>query len=332
MLLPTLIQQPIPSPQPDDQLAPPAVFDSGWLPVSGGHRIAYTQRGNPAGIAAVVFHGGPGSGSSPKQACFFDPAVYRIIQVDQRGCGLSEPAGELAHNRTQDLLADAEALRGHLGIRRWLVVGGSWGATLAVLYAARHPDAVSGLLLRALFLCREHDLDWFFHRAAAFYPRPWADLSAAVADATPGKLLASLKGIFRHGDSAQQCAAARAWFAWERALGGLAAEAAPEGGALHALCRRYRIQSHYLANACWLGRNEVVTSCARLGRLPVLFLHGLHDAVCPPAGARQAHRACPDSVLRIVAGAGHDPFNPTMVDAMRRGLTEFSARSSFLPP
>lgn len=313
-----------------DGLFPPSEpFAAGCLPVSGGHRLAYTQRGAAAGIPVVLLHGGPGSGSSPAQARFFDPGRYHVIQFDQRGSGLSQPAGETRHNRTALLLADIEALRRHLGVEQWLVVGGSWGATLGAVYAAAHRPAVSGALLRGIFLSGGDDVRWFLRDAAAFYPEAWAALLQAAPSWGQGNPLPWLGQVFAGGDAAQQASTACAWFAWERALSGLPPAPPPEGEALAALVRRYRLQCHYLAHRCWLGKTRVLQACAALRGLPLLFLHGSGDAVCRPLGAWLAQQACPGSRLAWVAGAGHDPFHPAMAAAMVAALQRYADRADF---
>lgn len=311
-------------------LYPAAVpFDSGILRVGGGHRLAYSQRGAVDGIPALLLHGGPGSGSSPAQARFFDPGRYRVIQFDQRGCGLSQPAGETHHNRTALLLADIETLRRRLGVARWLVVGGSWGATLGAAYAAAQRPAATGVLLRGVFLSGGDDVAWFLRGAAAFHPAAWADLLHAVPQWGHGDPLPWLGRVFAGDDAPLQEAVAAAWFAWERVLGGLPPAPAPQGEALEALCRRYRVHCHYLARRCWLGRERVLKACAGLQGVPVAILHGRADMVCRPIGAWLAHRACPGSRLQWVDGAGHDPFHPAMAAAMVAALDRFAAGGEF---
>ncbi|OIQ98095.1 proline iminopeptidase [mine drainage metagenome] len=304
-------------------------FDAGLLPVGDGHRLAYTQRGNPQGIPVIVLHGGPGSGSSPLQASFFDPACYRVIQFDQRGSGLSEPSGETQHNRTELLLGDIETLRHHLGITRWLVVGGSWGATLGAVYAANNRANVTGVLFRGLFLTGEDDIQWFFKDAAADYPEAWLTFSRIAPQETRDNLLPWLYIVFNQGTDRIKTEAATAWFGWERVISGLPPTSVPEGDALHSLVQRYRLQSHYLLHRCWLGESAVLQSCANLSGLPVLFVHGDRDKVCRPQNSIKANAVCPGSLIKWAWGAGHDPFHPAMISAMRAGLDRFSEFGDF---
>jgi len=303
----------------------PAPFDEGWLAAGGGHRVYYSQRGNPLGIPALVIHGGPGSGSSAAQARFFDPACYRVVQFDQRGSGLSEPAGETRDNTTEQLLRDVDLLRRHLAINRWLVTGGSWGAALGAVYADRYRANVTGVLLRGIFLAQQQDIRWFFHDAASEFPAAWRTFAASAPADQRQDLLAWLHSVFTEGDEAAQTHAARSWHAWEQTLAGNTVVQSPDAETLTALCRRYRVQSHYLVNRCWLGNDAVVTACAHLcaSDFPIRFVHGELDRVCPIARARLAHIACANSTFEIAAAAGHDPFHPAMVTLTQKNLDWF---------
>jgi len=313
---------------PDARLFPPIdAYQRGWLPdsqhrergVGVTHRVAYSQWGNPAGQPVLLFHGGPGSGSGAMQPRLFDPARYRIIQFDQRGCGASLPAGECRANRTRHLLADAERLRNHLGIARWLVVGGSWGATLAACYGAAHRPAVDGIVLRGLFLTGRNDLDWFFGGSAARYPEAWVGFSAALP-AGSGKIVERLAKVFADADPATCTRVAQAWWAWEQTLGGALSPQPPTGEALAALIIRYRVQSHYLRRQCWLGEAAVLDACRRLAGLPVVLVHGSQDAICLPRNAELAYRVLPESRMIWAEGAGHDPFHPALIGALQTAL------------
>jgi proline iminopeptidase len=299
-------------------------FDEGWLPVTGAHHMHYTQRGNPDGIPVVVIHGGPGSGSSPQQAGFFDPARYRIIQFDQRGSGLSYPRGLIRDNSTAHLLEDIDLLRRHLAVRRWLVVGGSWGATLGALYAAGYRSDVRGVLFRGMFLAATADIRWFFQDAASEFPEAWQRFAAGAPSDRRHELLAWYHDVFIRDFEDAQIDAAQRWHDWERTLSAAAPAPAPDAAALRALCLRYRVQSHYLANQCWLGDTRVIEACASLSGFPVAFLHGELDRVCRVERARLAQQACAGSTFQLASGAGHDPFHPAMVSLMRNSLDRLS--------
>lgn len=299
------------------------------LGVSGGHTLQVQEFGAPDGVPAVVLHGGPGSGSSPLLRRFLDPARYRIVGFDQRGAGRSTPRGETRNNTTADLLADLQAIRRHLGIDRWLVVGGSWGATLALAHGLADPQAVSGLLLRATFLARAEDIAGFFQGAAIDLPEAWSRFAAIAPPARRHALLDVLADGLQ-GDVAQAAPFALAWWRWELAMSGAlptsTAPAEPEGEALHALIDRYRVQSHYLRHRCWLDTPPLLERCAALPRVPIAILHGSADRICPPAGARELHRRVPHSTLRLIDGVGHDPTHPAMVAAMVDALDAYAER------
>lgn len=329
---------------------PTAPLRTHALPVSGGHVLHVEESGNADGIPALVLHGGPGSGCSPLLRRFFDPARYRVICVDQRGSGASRPRGETAHNTTAELLADLRALQRHLGLDRWLVVGGSWGATLAIAHACDAPQAVTGLLLRAVFLARADDTDWFFQGARAVLPAAWQRFASAAPAERRGDLLAFLGDAFAGADAdadadANECASrALAWWRWEQAMARPASStggesppeltpeltpAAPAGNALAALVDRYRVQSHYLRHGCWLSQPSLLERCAQVPAVPTLLLHGLQDRICRPEGAAAVHARIPHSKLAWVDGAGHDPTHAGMAAAMVTALDEFAARGHF---
>ena len=294
------------------------------LRVSGGHTLQVQEFGAPNGIPAVVLHGGPGSGSPPLLRRFLDPARYRIIGFDQRGAGLSTPRGETRHNTTPDLLADLQAIRRHLEIDRWLVVGGSWGATLALAHALAEPQAVSGLLLRATFLARKQDITGFFQEASADLAEAWSRFAAIAPPARRHALLDVLSDGLQ-GDVAQATPFALAWWRWEAAMSGApSTPAEPGGDALRALIDRYRVQSHYLRHRCWLDTPPLLERCAALPRVPIAILHGTRDRICPPDGARELHRRVPHSRLTLVDGVGHDPTHPAMVAAMVDALDAYA--------
>lgn len=301
---------------------------TGRLAVDGGHVLAWQDRGPLGALPILLLHGGPGSATSPRLMHQAAVDGVRVVGFDQRGCGDSTPAGETRANDTAHLVRDIEALRVHLGIDRWLVTGGSWGATLALAYAASHPRAVRGLLLRNLFVPSPADIGWFFQGAAAQHPQAWERFAATAPAHARGDLLAWLAGVFAAGPRPSQEQAALAWSAWECALAGAAAQSPVEGDALQALVRRYRIQAHYLANACWLGEGGLRAAALAVPDVPVLFVHGAQDMVCRPGSARSLQGLVRGSRLELVA-CGHDPFSPAMEAAVRGAIEAFAARGSF---
>lgn len=299
----------MPAPTPVTTLhGDPPLLARHALPVGDGHVLDVQEHGRAGGLPALVLHGGPGSGCSPLLRRFFDPQRYRIVSVDQRGAGASTPRGATQHNTTAHLLADLRRVRAALRLERWLVVGGSWGATLAIAHAADDPAAVSGLLLRAVFLARRADVDAFCHAA---------DLD-----------LPALARPLHGDDDGQARRAAHTWWRAERSLAGSVA-ADPDNDALAALVDRYRVQSHYLLNDCFLAEQPLLERCAQLPRVPTLLLHGLADRICPPAGAQAVHQRLPHAALRWIDGAGHDPAHPAMAAAMVRALDRYATDGRF---
>ena len=304
-----------------------------------GHAIYFEQCGDPDGLPVVVLHGGPASGCSPMQRRFFDPALFRIVLFDQRGCGRSSPRGALAGNDTPALMRDIEQLRRLLGIERWLVFGGSWGASLGIAYAADHLSACSGLILRGAFLTGSRDMDWFFGGAGTLLPVPWQKLVARIGlplrldecEHAGHAVLATLKRRLESEDAAVAGAAAAAWASWEDAVSrpgiGAAAPTPPAAPAPESLppssrelVDKYRIQAHYLAHQCFLGEERLLCMASRLKSLPVQLVHGRLDWVCRPANAWQLHQAMPASQLAWVDHGGHNPYEPPMLEALAQAI------------
>jgi proline iminopeptidase len=300
------------------------------LPVGGGHVMHVEEHGNPAGAPALVLHGGPGSGCSPVLRSLLDPARYRILCPDQRGAGRSTPTGATESNTLDHLLADLRLLRKALQVDRWLVVGGSWGATLALVHAIDQPDAAAALLLRNVFLARRSDITGFFEAAVRTGAEGWGALEQQ-AEAAGRPLLEHLADVFASGTWEAQRETALCWWRWEQHLAGTRSAQPEDDAACRRLVQRYRVQSHYLKNGCWLTDAPLLERCARLPAVPALLLHGTRDAICPPEGAAALHEGLGGrATLRWVAGAGHDPTHPAMVAAMKQGLREYTTRGSFL--
>jgi proline iminopeptidase len=305
-------------------------FDAGWLDVGDSHRIYYEQAGVADGIPVVLLHGGPGSGSSARQRDSLDPRRYRIIQFDQRGCGRSTPLGETLHNHTDALIADIEALRVHLGVERWLVGGGSWGAALALAYAARHRERVTGLLLRGVFLTGDDDLAWFFHDVAALAPEAHAEFMQVIPRHWRRSVVAWLDRCFANGDP--RCGrVAAAWQVYEHRLTSERAQTnAPQNDEASArLVAKYRVQAHYLKRRCFLGERAVLRAASSLRGVPVAIVHGEQDRICRPINAWRVHRSCPGSRLAWAPQAGHSPFHPATFALSRSAADCFAANGDF---
>ncbi|MDH6170984.1 proline iminopeptidase [Variovorax boronicumulans] len=299
------------------------------LPLSGGHVMHVEEHGNPRGLPALVLHGGPGSGSSPLQRSGFDPTRYRIICPDQRGAGLSTPTGSITHNTLADLLDDLRRLREHLHVDRWLVVGGSWGATLALVHALDQPSAVAGLLLRNVFLARASDIHDFFAEAERHGGPEWRVLwNEARGRQCP--ITALIADIFAHGTWERQREVALCWSDWEQRMSGGNAAPPGDGAALQRMVSRYRVQSHYLRHGCWLGAPTLLERCAALPEVPTLIVHGTHDALCPPEGAQAlANVLRGRAALQWAQGAGHNPTHPALAAAMTKALRDYADSQAF---
>ena len=314
---------------------PVSTPDAGWLDVGNGHAIYYEQHGAADGIPALLLHGGPGSSSTTRQREFLDAARYRSIQFDQRGCGRSTPLGATAHNHTGALIEDIETLRRHLNIERWLVIGGSWGAALALAYAARYRERVAGVLLRGTFLTGHADLEWFFHGVGALAPQSHADFMAVIPRRWHGSVITWLDRCFADVDADRERAlrVALAWQAYERGLGGLhptgAPPAAPDAEQAQRLIAKYRVQAHYLARRCFLGEAAVLRAAGALHGIPVALVHGTQDLVCRPCNAWRVQRTCPGSRLAWATHAGHDPTHPATSRLIRSAAEAFAATHDF---
>lgn len=291
-------------------------YDSGLLDVGDDQLLYYEQCGNPAGKPLVVVHGGPGGGWSAGSRRLADPAAYRIVLYDQRGCGRSTPhAGEhdtsLATNTTSHLIADLERLREHLGIERWLVFGASWGTTLGLAYAERYPERVTELILAAVALTRRSDVDWLYGGLRRFLPEEWARYRDAVpAGLRDGDLTQVYDELLNSPDPDLRQRAADAWMAWEDAVVSLDNGAAGTAGSVKRADPRYRLAfarlcAHYFSHGAWLAENQLIEQAHRVHGIPGLLVHGRFDPQGPLEAAWQLARAWPDAELVVVEDAGH---------------------------
>lgn len=288
-------------------------FNTGWLEVGHGHRLYYEECGKPRGKPVVVLHGGPGGGCNAKMRRFFNPDIYRIVLFDQRGSGRSTPHASLERNTTQDLVADIEILRAALEIRRWQVFGGSWGSTLALAYAQAHPECVTELVLRGIFMLRRKEISWFYqHGASELFPDRWAEYVRPIPPSERGDLVAAYHRRLTGDDEDARLEAARAWSVWEGSTSFLLPnEAATEefGEAHHALAMA-RIECHYFMNGGFMEEGQLLRDVGRIRNIPGVIVHGRYDVVCPATSAWELHRAWPEADLKIVPDAGHSAFEP----------------------
>ena len=305
-------------------------FDEGYLDVGQGHRLWYAQYGNPDGIPLLWLHGGPGSASSPRHQHFADPSVYRLILSDQRGCGRSTPTGGTTDNNTERLLQDINKLRHHCGLGKVLLGGGSWGACLALAYAQRWPLTLLGLVLRAPFLAGNGDIDRFFQPHPDIVDTAWQTFAGHVPAGERSQLLRYLAQQFSTDDP-HVAALAQAWNRYEASQDqpDVAVEANLDPVEVEKLTQRYRIQAHYLINRCFLNEVDLLAAAADLGELPVAILQGRDDRICDPDNAVRLHARIAGSRLRMVGGAGHDPFHPDMATALLEALNCFALERNF---
>lgn len=295
-------------------------FRKGRLKVTGGHELYYEECGSASGKPVVVLHGGPGGGTTPVMRRFHDPRLYRIVLFDQRGCGRSVPHASLEENTTWDLVADIERLRTHLGIENWQVFGGSWGSTLALAYAQTHPEKVSELILRGIFMLRKAELDWFYADGCSWlFPDAFADYAGAIPAAERGDLIAAYHKRLTNPDPAVQVEAARAWSRWEGRTLSLLPDFDRERqfSEDHYALAFARIECHYFVNRGFFEfDDQLIRNADRLADIPGVIVQGRYDVVTPMKNAFDLARVWPNAELRIVPDAGHAMTEPGTVHAL----------------
>ncbi len=310
-------------------LLPP--HETGFLDVSSLHRVYYEVSGNPKGKPVVVVHGGPGGGSQPEYRRYFDARQYRIVQFDQRGCGQSTPNAELRENTTWDLVADMEQLREHLGIEQWMVFGGSWGSTLSLTYAETHPDRVSELILRGIFLLRKKEIRWFYQEGASFiYPDTWENYLAPIPEEERGNLLEAYHRRLTSEEAEVRIQAARAWASWEGSALSLYPNVQrvesfgnPEFAVAFA-----RIECHYFMNGGFFETDgQLLENVDRIRHIPAVIIQGRYDICTPMRSAWDLHQAWPEADFRVIPDAGHAASEPGIVHEFIRSTREFAASS-----
>lgn len=302
-------------------------YKTSRLRVSPVHDLYVEEVGNPNGQPVVFLHGGPGTGVSPKHRRYFDPQHYRVILFDQRGSGRSTPHASLEANTTWDLVADIEKIRTHLGIEKWLVFGGSWGSTLALAYAQTHPESVSHLVLRGIFLCRKEEIDWFYQSGAHWvFPDVWESYVAPVPEQERHDMVRAYYRLLTSDDPATRLRAAKAWSGWEGATIHLYPDmkALAEFTADHMAVSVARIECHYfINNAFFRGNNQLLEDVWKIRHIPSVIVHGRYDIVCPVKNAFDLHRVWPEARLEIIADAGHAVDEPGIADALLRATESF---------
>ncbi|MBT8412693.1 MAG: prolyl aminopeptidase [Boseongicola sp.] len=304
-------------------------FDQRMLDVGDGHRVYVEQCGNPQGIPVVVLHGGPGGGCSPAMRRYFDPSHYRIILFDQRGCGRSRPHASVTNNTTWHLVRDIELIREKLEIEQWVVFGGSWGATLGLVYAITHAARVAHLVLRGVFLMTRRELDWFYGGGAgAFWPDVWSRFTEIIPEDERGDFIQAYNRRLFSGDLAMETRFARAWASWENTLASIANDG-PGGDSPAEYARAFaRLENHYFLNAGFLEHDGwIENNLDALANVPGTIVQGRYDMICPPLSAHRLHEAWPRSRLSFVPRAGHALSEPGIsaelvrtMDALRRAF------------
>ncbi|WP_329604255.1 prolyl aminopeptidase [Saccharobesus litoralis] len=292
--------------------------DTEWLNVGDGHEIYIEHSGNPDGLPVIYIHGGPGGGSSPIYRSLFDPTIYRIIQFDQRGCGQSKPLLSLQNNNTASLIADIERIRQHLAIDKWLVCGGSWGTTLALLYALQHTERVSGMILRGIFLARQQDIDWLYGDAGAarLFPDYYQQFQQPIANDNRSPIQAYWP-LLNSDNQLQQLNAARQWSLWEYRISRLTFAQSTEAELVepHLCLPMALLECHYFLNHSFIEENYILNNIGKLNAIPATVIHGRYDAVCDVGQAWQLAEKWQSCKLMIVPEAGHSIAEPQIAAA-----------------
>lgn len=287
-------------------------FDQRMLDVGQGHSIYVEQCGNPHGIPVVVLHGGPGGGCSPAMRRYFDPEVFRVVLFDQRGCGRSRPHASTSDNTTWHLVSDIERIRRLLGIDSWIVFGGSWGATLSLVYAQTHPERAMHVVLRGVFLMTQGELDWFYGGGAGrFWPETWARFVAPIPENERGDLIEAYNKRLFSGDLAEETKYARAWSAWENALASMQSNGQSGESPGHYARAFARLENHYFANGGFLEFDgQILANMGRISHIPGVIVQGRYDMICPPSAAWKLNELWPMAELKMVRNAGHALSEP----------------------
>jgi proline iminopeptidase len=304
-------------------------YDTGMLDVGDGHRLFWELSGNPSGKPVVFLHGGPGGGSSPEHRRQFNPEKYKILVFDQRGCGRSTPYASLDHNTTWDLVEDIEKLRTNVAkVDKWQVFGGSWGSTLALAYAQTHPDRVTEIVLRGIFLFDQYEIDWMYRAGGAsqVYPDKFEEFIALIPDAERGDLVEAYRKRLTSSDSDEQLRAAKAWSKWEGDIVTLLPSpstiehfTSPDVAVAVA-----RIENHYMANHGWLEQGQLLGGAGKLRGIPGVIVQGRHDTCTPPVAAWKLKQAWPEVQLNIIPDGGHLFSEPGVLDGLIRATDSFA--------
>jgi len=312
-------------PERRDLFPPIEPYRTGRLRLDPLHTMYWEESGNPRGVPVLFLHGGPGAGATPVHRRFFDPAHWRIVIYDQRGGGRSTPLGETSDNSPAHLVADIERLRHELGIASWLVFGGSWGSTLALLYAQNHPECCRGLVLRGIFLARAAEIDWFLYGVRAIFPEAWRAFAGFVPEAERGDLLGAYHQRLLDPDPRVHMPAARAWSLYEGACSTLLSnpETIAAFGEDRLALGLARIEAHFFSRYLFSGEDDLIVRIGRIRHLPAIIVQGRYDMVCPIRSADELSRAWPEAQYVVVPDAGHSAMEP----GIREQLIQATERS-----
>jgi len=294
---------------------------SGMLDTGDGHEIYWEVCGNPDAPAVIFLHGGPGAGCATAHRRMFDPACWRIVLFDQRGCGKSRPHGSAENNTTDHLIADIETIREMLGIDRWLVFGGSWGSTLGLIYGIRHPERCTGFVLRGIFLGTVAEVDWFLHDMGRFFPDAWSRFVEYLPESERGDLLNAYHARLMSDDDAVHGPAAAAWGGYESACARLVPTGSGDYGGSLPLAR---LEAHYFVNGMFIEDGYVLKNIGRIAHLPSTIVQGRYDVICPPANAAALAAAWPGADLQLIDEAGHSAFEAPVLEALIDAANAFA--------
>jgi len=299
------------------------------LEVSEEHNLYIEECGSPDGIPVVFIHGGPGGGCDTDHRRYFDPEKYRIVLFDQRGCGRSKPHASLVENTSEFLLDDLEAIRVSLDIEKWMLFGGSWGSTLALLYAEKFPERVSAMILRGIFLGRQEDYKWLYEKGASqIYPDYWEDFSDHIPEGERSDLINAYYKRLTGADELARMSAAKAWSIWEARLATLhtSHKILEQFSDPHIALSLARIEAHYFVNKCFIEDNQILDNADKISEIPGIIVHGRYDMVCTLNNAWSLHAAWPVSELHIIRDAGHSGGEAGNIDALVRATRTMAIR------
>ncbi|WP_340694073.1 prolyl aminopeptidase [Hyphomonas sp.] len=304
-------------------------YDSGHLDVGDGHTIYWERSGTKGAKPAVFLHGGPGGGFSPSHRRLFDPKLYDLMLFDQRGCGKSTPHASIDANTTWHLVADIERLREMMGVDQWQVFGGSWGSTLALAYAETHPEHVSELVLRGIYLLTKAEMDWYYQFGVSeMFPDKWERFLAPIPEAERGDMMAAYRKRLTGDDRAVQIEAALAWSQWEGQTITLLPEPSTSDvfGEDDFALAFARIENHYFTHKGWLEENQLLRDASRLKDIPGTIVHGRYDMPCPARFAWALHKAWPKADFHLIEGAGHAYSEPGILDQLIRATDRYAGK------